>query len=218
MSGELSWGALTEFPTASRSPLRGGSLLYTERVAAEMNRDEGKAEWRRWAKATRAQLDIPVLSQVVQMQLERHPLYRRAEHVLTYLAFGDELSLSGLAQKQFYATRTREDGTLTVHALAGKLERHPYGFDEPSADSPEVALTRLELILVPGLAFDRSGTRLGYGKGFYDRLLADVLPGVPVVGVVPESLIVETLPRAPHDVPVTHLMSEHRIYEVGWNK
>ena len=148
------------------------------------------------------------------MQLGRHPLYRQAEHVLTYLAFGTELDLAGLTSKHFYATRTREEGTLSVHALTEKLERHPYGFDEPSADSPEVPLGRLELILVPGLAFDRSGTRLGYGKGFYDRLLADVPPGVPVVGVVPESLIAETLPSAPHDVPVTHVLSERGVYEI----
>ncbi len=135
--------------------------------------------------------------------------------MLTYLAFGTELDLSRPSGKHFYATRTRKDGTLSVRALIGELERHPYGFDEPNADSPEVPLTRLELILVPGLAFDRSGTRLGYGKGFYDRLLADVPPGVPVVGVVPESLIAETLPRAPHDVQVSHLLSERGIYEVG---
>ena len=152
------------------------------------------------------------------MQLERHPLYRQAEHVLTYLAFGTELDLAGLTGKHFYATRTLGNGILRVHELTGRLGRHPYGFDEPSADNPEAPLTRLELALVPGLAFDRSGTRLGYGKGFYDRLLADVPPGVPVVGVVPEGLIAGSLPRAPHDVPMTHLLSERGIYEVGWNK
>ena len=176
---------------------------------------QSKAQWRRWAKATRAQLDISTLSQAVTVQLERHPRYRRAGHVLTYLAFGTELDLAGLTGKHFYATRTCANGTLSVHELTGGLERHPYGFDEPRADSPEVPLTRLELVLVPGLAFDRSGTRLGYGKGFYDRLLTEVPPGVPVVGVVPESLIAKTLPRAPHDVQVTHLLSERGIYEVG---
>lgn len=174
-----------------------------------------KAEWRRWAKAARARLDTLALSRAARCQLERHPLYHRAEHVLTYLAFGTELDLAGLTGKHFYATRTREDGSLSVHALTGNLERHPYGFLEPSAACPELPLGRLELILVPGLAFDRAGTRLGYGKGLYDRLLADVPPGVPVVGVVPESLIVKALPRAPHDVPMTHLVGERGVYSVG---
>lgn len=167
-----------------------------------------KVEWRRWAKATRAQLDIPRLSAAVIAQLGAWPPYRRAEHVLTYLAFGDELDLSGLSGKHLYTTRTAHGGALTVHALSGGLERHPYGFWQPGEDSPAVALARLELLLVPGLAFDPSGTRLGYGKGFYDRLLSGVGAGVPVVGVAPSRLIVPVLPREPHDVPMTHLLSE----------
>ncbi len=148
------------------------------------------------------------LSEEVTGQLERWPLYRRAEHVLTYLAFGDELELSGLEGKNFYTTRTRSDGTLTVHALGSGLERHPYGFEQPAADCPEVGLEGLELILVPGLAFDLSGNRLGYGRGFYDRLLQGVRAGVPVVGVAPSQLIVRALPTEPHDVKMTHLLSE----------
>lgn len=135
--------------------------------------------------------------------------------MLTYLAFGTELDLSGLVNKHFYATRTREDGTLSVHELAGRLERHPYGFSEPSAGSLEVGLEQLDLILVPGLAFDQGGTRLGYGKGFYDRLLSRAAPGVPIVGVVPDALVVEALPKEAHDVPVTHLLSERGVYAVG---
>lgn len=166
-----------------------------------------KAEWRHWAKTTRAQLDIPALSAAVVARLEAWPPYRRAEHVLSYLAFGSELNLSNLSGKQFYATRTRGDGTLSVHALSGGLERHPYGFYQPRAESSAVEPERLELLLIPGLAFDRSGTRLGYGRGFYDRLLAQIRDA-PVVGVAPSVLIVPALPAEPHDVRMTHLLSE----------
>ncbi len=175
----------------------------------------GKTEWRTWAKATRAQLDTATLSEEAVKQLERWPPYRQAEHVLTYLAFGDELGLSGLKGKHFYTTRTHEGGTLTVHALEGGLERHPYGFQQPTADSPEIGLEGLELILVPGLAFDLSGNRLGYGKGFYDRLLKGVRAGVPVVGVAPSQLIVPALPAEPHDVRMTHLLSEKGVAVVS---
>lgn len=174
----------------------------------------GKSEWRRWAKETRTRLYTPRLSAAAVAQLVAWPPYKHAEHVLTYLAFGDELELSGLTGKHLYATRTRNDGTLSVHALTGGLERHPYGFRQPRGDSPAVDIKRLELILVPGLAFDLSGTRLGYGKGFYDRLLTDVREGVPVVGVAPSRLIVPALPREPHDVPMTHLLSETGVVSV----
>ncbi len=132
---------------------------------------------------------------------------------MSYLAFGTELDLSSLSGKHFYTTRTREDGTLSVHALSGGLERHPYGFYQPRAESPVVEMEQLELLLIPGLAFDRSGTRLGYGRGFYDRLLEQV-QGVPVVGVAPSALVVPALPAEPHDVKMTHLLSETGVVKV----
>lgn len=170
-----------------------------------------KADWRRWAKETRGTLEIPALSRAAVKAIESWPLYQKASHVLTYMAFGSELTLSSLGGKRFYATRTREDGSLSVHALAGELEAHPYGFYEPNADNPEVEPGMLELLLVPGLAFDCSGVRLGYGKGFYDRLLPRLQTGVPIVGVAPSALIVEALPEAAHDVRMTHLLSEKGI-------
>lgn len=188
------------------------------RVTQNKNRDKarGKAEWRGWAKEVRAQLDTLTLSKDVVLQLEHALLYRHAEHILIYLAFGDEIDLSTLpdkySHKHFYATRTAPGGTLSVHKLKEKLEHHRYGFYQPDRESPEVALGRLELLLVPGLAFDTSGNRLGYGKGFYDRLLARA--SVPVVGVVPSQLIVPALPAEPHDVQMTHLLSEKGVLEV----
>ncbi len=174
-----------------------------------------KSEWRGWAKETRARLDIPALSRDVVAQLELWPPYRQAEHVLNYLAFGSELNLSGLQGKRFYITRTRDDGTLSVHALSEGLERHPYGFWQAHQESPEVEVRKLELLLIPGLAFDPSGTRLGYGKGFYDRLLGSVQKGVSIVGVTPSQLIVPTLPTRAHDVPMTHLLSETGVFRTG---
>ena len=109
----------------------------------------GKAEWRRWAKVRRSQLDTQALSEHAVKQLERWPHYNQAEHVLTYLAFGSEIDLSGLSGKYFYVTRTRQDGSLTVHELTKDLERHPYGFLQPAADAPEVGLERLELLPHP---------------------------------------------------------------------
>lgn len=175
----------------------------------------GKSEWRGWTKETRARLDISALSRDVVTQLELWPPYRQVEHVLTYLAFGSELDLSGLKGKRFYITRTRDDSTLSVHALSEGLERHPYGFWQARRESSEVELGKLQVLLVPGLAFDPSGTRLGYGKGFYDRLLSSVQKGVPIVGVAPSRLIVPALPTRAHDVPMTHLLSETGIFSTG---
>ncbi len=175
--------------------------------------NSSKLAWRRWAKGARAGLPTPTLSAQITAQLSASPLFGRARHVLCYLAFGSEVDLSALLgpsatppTKTFYAPRTARGG-LTVHRLGGELELHRYGFLQP-ADVAAVDPGVLELVLIPGLAFDRLGTRLGYGGGFYDRLLPLLRSEVPRVGVVPDALIVDALPREAHDVRVTHLLSE----------
>ncbi len=63
----------------------------------------------------------------------------------------------------------------------------------------------IAVVLVPGLAFDRLGTRLGHGAGYYDRLLARMPPGIPLVGVTGGYVVAE-LPAEPHDIVMTHLV------------
>jgi 5-formyltetrahydrofolate cyclo-ligase len=67
-------------------------------------------------------------------------------------------------------------------------------------------------VLLPALAFDERGFRLGYGGGFYDRLLADW--PVLTVGVTPEALVLSAVPREAHDVPVAYLATERGVRRV----
>ena len=168
-----------------------------------------KAAWRRAARAARAGLDKPAWSDALVAALRAWPPYREAASVAIYLAFGSEPDLTALHDDgpRFCAPRVRgQREALTLHELRGPLKRHPMGMDEPSADAPRVAPGELDLILVPGLAFDGAGTRLGYGAGLYDRLLAEVGPTTPRLGVSHPSLLAEALPSEPHDVRMTHLL------------
>lgn len=65
------------------------------------------------------------------------------------------------------------------------------------------AVSRARLVLVPGLAADLDGTRLGRGAGYYDRTLPLVTPGTPLVIVLYDDELVDALPAEPHDVPLT---------------
>lgn len=73
---------------------------------------------------------------------------------------------------------------------------------------PAVDFSELDLILVPGLAFTRDGRRLGRGKGYYDRLLANCLPRTRRIGVCFETQIVAMLPEEPHDQRVDRVVTE----------
>ena len=180
--------------------------------------DATKASWRRWARATRAAVSNPESSAAVSAGLRRWPSYQNAGRVLLYLAFGGEVDLAALTDddKTFFVTRTwpqRPD--LSVHRLDPQvLETHPFGYRQPRAEAAAVDPASLDVALVPGLAFDRAGRRLGYGAGYFDRLLPTLRPGVPRVGVTFEALLVAALPAADHDVPMTHLATELGVHQV----
>ena len=142
---------------------------------------------------------------------------RGARRVLAYVAFGDEpdpiapwMRLDGAPA--LATTRTVGRGEpLQLRAWVEPFERHPYGFLQPRRDAPPVDPGEIDIVLVPGLAFDVHGARLGHGQGHYDRLLP-TLPGhVPRVGVTLDALIVERLPTEPHDAPMTHLLTPRGV-------
>lgn len=99
---------------------------------------------------------------------------------------------------------------------------HRLGMEEPSGKAPVVELTRLTGLLVPGLAFDRRGGRLGRGAGFYDRtLLGHRRPfrGLKV-GVGYGFQMMKALPLEPHDVRMNLIITDQTVIECGgerWN-
>jgi 5-formyltetrahydrofolate cyclo-ligase len=92
--------------------------------------------------------------------------------------------------------------------VRGGLLTADLGLREPAGPSlaPET-LSRAGVVLVPALAVDRRGVRLGRGGGFYDRSLPMCAPGTPLVAVVRDDELVDELPAGPHDVPMTHALT-----------
>lgn len=177
---------------------------------------DSKQDWRRWAKHLRSQLTSPTLDYEIIKILRSSELYQRSQHVLSYLAFGSEINLSALhgdSSKTFYVTRTWEDGTLRVHPLRGDLEVHRFGFLQPASTAPLADTGLIDLALVPGLCFDNQGTRIGYGKGYYDRLLP-TLSKAARAGVTAQNLVVDALPRESFDAIMTHLVVETGVKDV----
>lgn len=169
---------------------------------------EEKKQFRAWAKKLRSTLPISKISQQVIKHLQSWDIYQHANHILSYLSFGDEIDLSLLHKdpnKRFYVTRTHKTH-LSIHHLEN-LEPHPFGYLQPALNAPEIKSEIIDLVLVPGLCFDQQGYRLGYGKGYYDKLLA-TLKNIPFIGITANALIVERLPSQSFDIPMTHLVTE----------
>jgi len=198
-------------------------MVGEERPAPPAGGD--KAAWRAWAKVARAAARAR-LGPEVDAAVARHLLawdrLEGARALGVYLAFGDEVDLAPViaaawdAGRLVAAPRAGPGGVITLHRLArgAALERHRYGQPEPPATAPEVPPEALDVALVPGLAFDARGHRLGHGMGYYDRLLPRLRPDAAVVGVTTEDLVVPSLPVEAHDARVTHLVTEAGLREL----
>jgi 5-formyltetrahydrofolate cyclo-ligase len=111
--------------------------------------------------------------------------------------------------------RTAADGTPMPlrwgEYRPGGLTRGPWGLLEPPEPwLPESALADAGLVIVPALAIDYRGARLGRGRGFYDRSLPGRDPHARLIAVVRDDELVEELPAEPHDVPMTHALTPRR--------
>ena len=134
--------------------------------------------------------------------------------VAVYLASPDEIDLSEfiieMLDRGVKVVAPRWNGeTYELAKLKGldekNLRRGPMGIREP-ADADIVEPKKVDVWIIPGLAFTRGGKRLGYGGGWYDRFLASAPKGAVKIGVAYSFQIVDDLPAEPHDIPLTDIV------------
>lgn len=109
---------------------------------------------------------------------------------------------------------------LTLHWVdqPAKLVGGAFGLREPAPDAPLARLSDLSAIIVPGVAFDPAGNRLGFGGGFYDALLSSG-DGLPVsIGVAYDEQIVSEVPCHPHDRPMDVVVTPTSVYRRSTTK
>lgn len=139
-----------------------------------------------------------------------------ARTVCAYLPVGAEPGSRGLVDRLAELCDTvllpvtaGEDRPLSWgRYVPGTLRSARFGLQEPPGPwlAPE-EIARADLVLVPALAVDRAGVRLGRGGGYYDRSLVLCAPGTPLIAVVRDEEVLEELPHDPHDVRVTHALT-----------
>lgn len=153
------------------------------------------------------------------------PRIRAARRVGLYAAIPGELDTAPLMELLRHARRElllpRVDAVrkrLSFHEVggAGRLIRGALGIEEPRADAPEVGLTADDVVVVPGLAFDSAGRRLGRGAGYYDRTFAMAQGMRPLlVGYAYEFQVVPSVPIAGHDQFVDAIVTEKGVRWCG---
>lgn len=145
------------------------------------------------------------------------PEFRNADLVALYSPIFNEVftekvaAASRLAAKRIAYPRVLGDTLEFVELKEGEsLKPGAYGILEPPGESP-LLLRDIDLVVIPGVAFDLSGRRLGYGKGYYDRAVVSRSKHTRLVGFSFELQVVEHLPEDPHDVRIDLLFTEERV-------
>ena len=108
----------------------------------------------------------------------------------------------------FFDTEKKTYGAKIIQTLATDIVTGKFGVREPAATCAEIQLNQFDLILVPGMAFDLNGNRLGRGQGFYDRLLENA-SGIKC-GVCHDFQLLEKIPSEPHDAKVDFVLTPNR--------
>jgi 5-formyltetrahydrofolate cyclo-ligase len=195
------------------NPSNTGGVLE---AAKSMLRSQAKARLEQMTADERA-----VASRLARELLTRQTRWQEARTILFFAPLPEELDVWPLLNEALAANKSvalpRYDKQ-TSQYLACEV-RHPerdlrpgqFGILEPNGACPQFVLNRLDFILVPGLAFDLRGARLGRGKGYYDRLLPAVR-GV-TCGVAFEQQIFRELPAASHDIHVSCILTPTRWIE-----
>jgi 5-formyltetrahydrofolate cyclo-ligase len=179
-------------------------------------------------KARVAQKDKDTLSQGIVSAFMALPAFEQARTVLFYVDAGSEVRTRHMLP-QALATGKRiavpwcvvETNQLELFLLEdmNELVEGAYRILEPREDlrqAPGKVVTpqELDLVMVPGTAFDPRGGRMGQGKGYYDRLLANVRPDCPLVALAFQCQIFPEIPVADHDVFMDMILTEAQTYTV----
>jgi 5-formyltetrahydrofolate cyclo-ligase len=179
--------------------------------------------------ARNAQPDQDSLSLIICNRCMAQPGYRQAETALWYIGCRPEVRTQAAIARELatakciaipYCTKDQQrENKLGLWRLENFAELAPgtWGILEPpkhrwGEPGKEISPTQLDCILVPGVAFDRQGGRLGNGAGYYDRLLACVRSDTVLIGVCYESQLFERITMELHDVAMDYVITEKAVY------
>lgn len=183
-----------------------------------------KKELRKQMLARRGQIPNEVRqnkSQTIVEKLMELPPYQQASVLFTFIPFGHEVDIRPLIDqavedgKQIvipYTDMKQKEMTIFLFEGWDRLVPGVYGILEPDPSTANsIPREKVDLILVPGVAFDQNGGRLGYGGGFYDRFLAHYSTCPPLVAPCYSEQITDLVPVENHDFRVHYVITDKEI-------
>ena len=157
-------------------------------------------------------------SRLVKDKLFNLAEFKKAEYVMFYIAKNNEVQTDFMIAeaktigKKIVVPVTLKKEKRIIASLVEDFEKEltlgPYGISQPQNKYiREISSEKIDLVVVPGLAFDQRGNRLGRGGGYYDKFLASLPARIPRIGLAFDFQVLNDLPFLSHDVSVTKVIS-----------
>jgi len=188
--------------TTEKADLRREMRLYLETIADTVDtKSRLIREWLTTINAFRqAQQSERLMSFVsTPLEVDTLPLFADRFNIVPYCEANEIMPIRILSLDEL-----EPSGSMGI--LEPKLSVRQNG-------SRQVPLTQIDVVLVPGLAFDRFGNRLGRGKGYYDRFLRRLPTGTLTIGLAFDGMIHDQIPHDKNDCPVNMIVTESRMFE-----
>lgn len=151
--------------------------------------------------------------------LKELDLYKNSINIFIYVGFGSEIDTSIFIDdfikdnKRIFIPKTniskKEMNAVEITDL-NALEKNKYGILEPKDDNQIINKNDIDLVILPGVAFDISGSRIGYGGGYYDKYLMDIKDSIPKVALAYDFQLLEDIPVEEHDIKADYIITEMR--------
>ena len=161
-------------------------------------------------------------SDIIKDKLLQMDCIKNSNTIMLYLDFNNEvitdnlikelISLDKIVASPITIIKEKKLIPCQITDLENGIQYGAYNIREPKPDcSPEINIKDIDVVIVPAVAYDINGFRLGYGGGFYDRFLENIREDAVTIGVAFDLQIFNEVPKEPHDAQLDYIITESRI-------
>lgn len=161
--------------------------------------------------------DVLKKSNEIIKKLEEIEEFKEAKKIACYISFGNEVYTHGFIKK-YVETKiisvpvvNKKEIFLSNIKSWSELQQGAYGILEPKKEFLRIC-NNVDLIIVPGIAFDKKGNRIGYGEGYYDKLLKKL--NAIKIALAYDFQLLDKIPSEKHDVKIDIIITEKRILRI----
>ena len=154
----------------------------------------------------------------ITKNLESLNVFTKANKILFYYSFNNEVETLDvikkyLKTKNIFLPKIIDKENFTIHEInsLSNLKINNIGIMEPDENNDNQK-NNIDLIIIPGVCFDKSGNRIGMGRGYYDRFLKMIRKGIPKIALGFEEQLVDNIPKNEYDVSVDFVITDKKIY------